>query len=97
MSDKPDNVDDSSTHLDIISERMRKLNRIYDGALDWLESAVDARESKGTGTASMILKSTREELVAWENKGITQTDQRIHFDIPGLDFSQYNAEKQTDA
>jgi hypothetical protein len=45
----------------------------------------------------MLLKSTREEIVAWENGGVGKQDQRLSFDIPGLDFSGYNDENSADA
>lgn len=68
------------------NQRVIELDYIYDKALEWLIAAVDERCAKGTGAASMILRATREELIAWKNDGVSQTHQKIEFDIPGVSF-----------
>jgi hypothetical protein len=77
-----------------IEQRLKILNQIYDAALYWMQAAVTAGQSKGTGSAAILLKSTREEIVAWEHQGVSQMDHNISFELPGLDFSAYEAEQK---
>ncbi len=47
-------------------ERCLRLQRIYDDALEWIEIAVQEREPKGTGAATMLLERSRLEIVELE-------------------------------
>lgn len=82
MSDKPERIDEKSMRHLTNEQRVQKLQLIYDDALLWLESAAKDRNPKGTGAASLILRSSREEIVAWENKGLSTNRISISFDIP---------------
>ncbi len=47
-------------------ERCLRLQRIYDDAIEWIEVAVQEREPKGTGAATMLLERSRLEIVELE-------------------------------
>lgn len=50
-------------------QRQEILNRIYDGALFWLEASVIQGQTKGVGAATQILERSRMESIELERTG----------------------------
>jgi len=50
-------------------QRLEMLNRIYDGALHWLEGAVITAKSNGIGAATQVLERSRLEAIELERTG----------------------------
>ena len=58
-------------------QRILRLERLYDGSLDWLDESLEERNPKGTGAATLILERARAEVSELKRAGQGSTQQKI--------------------
>ena len=78
-------------------ERIKKFEKMYDMASDWLWEQLSTREGKGTGAACNVIRCLREEVAELVRSGNALRGNKVTFEIPGLDFAEYEKEKPNEA